>query len=58
MGAGEKYFIDLAFEDMKLKYPLKTNEAKAKYDKKKKVLKIEIPVNQKEIEFIIEEEEK
>lgn len=40
MGAGEKYFIDLAFEDMKLKYPLKTNEAKAKYDKKKKVLKI------------------
>ena len=49
MGAGEKYFIDLSFEDLKCKYTLLTNEAKAKYDKKKKTLRIEIPVDQKNL---------
>lgn len=49
MGAGDKYFIDLSFDDLKCKYPLKTSEAKAKYDKKKKTLKIEIGIEQKDL---------
>ena len=45
-GVEGKYYIDLSFEDVKAqKYPLKTAEAKAKFDKKKKVLKIAIPVD-------------
>ena len=56
MGAGEKYFIDLSFEDLKCKYALLTNEAQAKYDKKKKTLRIEIPVDQKNTEYVEEEE--
>lgn len=41
-----KYYIDLAFEDMKVKnYPLKHGEAKAKFDKKKKTLRVQIPVD-------------
>lgn len=42
----DKYFIDISFEDMKVKnYPLKYSEAKAKFDKKKKTLRIQIPVD-------------
>lgn len=43
---GEKYFIDLELEELKLKYTLVTSSAKAKYDKKKKCLRIVIPVDQ------------
>lgn len=49
--------MDLSFEDLKNKYPLKTNEAKAKYDKKKKALKVEVPIDQTNIEMPIESEE-
>lgn len=42
----DKYYIDLSFEDMKIKnYPLKHAEAKAKFDKKKKTLRVQIPVD-------------
>lgn len=41
-----KYYIDISFEDMKIKnYPLKHTEAKAKFDKKKKTLRVQIPVD-------------
>ena len=43
---GEKYFIDLELEEIKIKYVLLTASAKAKYDKKKKSLRIIIPVDQ------------
>ena len=43
---GEKYFIDLELEELKIKYTLLTSSAKAKYDKKKKSLRIIIPVDQ------------
>lgn len=43
---GEKYFIDLTFETFKLKYKLMTENVKAKFDKKKKVLKLIFPVDQ------------
>jgi len=43
---GDKYFIDLELEELKLKYTLVTSNAKAKYDKKKKSLRIVIPVDQ------------
>ena len=42
---GEKYFIDLELAHFKLKYPLLTANAKAKYDRKKKTLRISIPVD-------------
>ena len=43
---GEKYFIDLQFEQFKIKYQLQPTLAKAKYDKKKKTLRIVIPIDQ------------
>lgn len=43
---GEKYFIDLQLQQLKVKYVLVTGSAKAKYDKKKKCLRIVIPVDQ------------
>ena len=43
---GQKYFIDLEFEQLKVKYVLVTGNAKAKYDKKKKSLRIVIPIDQ------------
>ena len=43
---GVKYFIDLQLEEIRLKYTLVTANAKAKYDKKKKCLRIVIPVDQ------------
>jgi hypothetical protein len=36
----EKYFIDLPFETFKMKYKLMTEKIKAKFDKKKKALRI------------------
>ena len=46
----DKYYIDLAFDTLKEKYPLRTNEAKAKFDKKKKILKVQIPVDESKLE--------
>ena len=46
----DKYYIDLAFDTLKAKYPLRTNEAKAKFDKKKKILKVQIPVDESKLE--------
>lgn len=46
MKIGEKYFIDLPFETFKLKYKLITESVKAKFDKKKKVLKLIFPIDQ------------
>ena len=43
---GEKYFIDLPFETFKLKYKKIHDKIKAKFDKKKKVLRITFPVDQ------------
>lgn len=43
---GEKYFIDLPFETFKLKYKLMTENVKAKFDKKKKVLRLIFPIDQ------------
>lgn len=43
---GEKYFIDLPFETFKLKYKLLTEKVKAKFDKKKKSLKLIFPIDQ------------
>ena len=42
---GEKYFIDLELAQFKLKFPLLTANSKAKYDRKKKTLRISIPVD-------------
>ena len=42
----EKYFIDLPFEVFKLKYKLIHEKIKAKFDKKKKVLRITLAVDQ------------
>ncbi len=42
----EKYFIDLPFETFKMKYKLITEKIKAKFDKKKKVLRIIIQIDQ------------
>ena len=42
----DKYYIDLGFADIKVKnYPLKHTWAKAKFDKKKKTLRVQIPVD-------------
>lgn len=49
MDAGHKYFIDLNFEDLKVKYKLVTAESKAKFDKKKKTLRITIPLDRTSI---------
>lgn len=43
---GDKYFIDLPFETFKLKYKLMTENVKAKFDKKKKVLRLVFPIDQ------------
>ncbi len=43
---GEKYFIDLPFETFKLKYKLMIENVKAKFDKKKKVLRLVFPIDQ------------
>lgn len=43
---GEKYFIDLTFETFKLKYKLIIESVKAKFDKKKKVLRLVFPIDQ------------
>lgn len=43
---GNKYFIDLELEEFKIKYVLNTTGSKAKFDKKKKILRISIPINQ------------
>ena len=43
---GEKYFMDLQLDELKIKFTLLTASAKAKYDKKKKSLRIIIPVDQ------------
>jgi hypothetical protein len=43
---GEKYFIDLPFETFKLKYKLLTEKIKAKFDKKKKSLRLIFPIDQ------------
>lgn len=42
---GEKYFIDLPFETFKMKYKLITEKVKAKFDKKKKCLKLIFPID-------------
>lgn len=43
--AGEKYFIDLDFAELKLSFKLLTAESKAKFDKKKKTLRITFPID-------------
>lgn len=42
----DKYFIDLELAELKIKYLLLTENAKAKFDKKKKTLRIVIPIDQ------------
>ena len=42
----DKYFIDLSLDQFKIKYNLKKEEVKAKFDKKKKILRIIYPVDQ------------
>ena len=42
---GEKYFIDVTFEELRSKYKLVHSESKAKFDKKKRSLRISIPVD-------------
>lgn len=54
---GEKYFIDLPFETFKLKYKLLIENVKAKFDKKKKVLKLAFPIDQS-VKYHQEEERK
>lgn len=54
---GEKYFIDLPFETFKLKYKLTTENVKAKFDKKKKVLKLIFSIDQS-IKYHQEESQK
>ena len=43
---GEKYFIDLPFEIFKIKYQITHEKVKAKFDKKKKCLKLIFPIDQ------------
>jgi hypothetical protein len=45
MDAGEKYFIDLDFAELKINFKLISNESKAKFDKKKKTLRINFPID-------------
>lgn len=45
LDAGEKYFIDLSLSELKIKYKLIHSDSKAKFDKKKKSLRITIPID-------------
>ena len=61
---GQKYFLDLELSELKIKYSLLTANSRAKYDKKKKSLRIIIPVDQtinyepEKVETEVKEEEK
>lgn len=52
--AGDKYFLDLDFSELKLSFRLVTAEGKAKFDNKKKTLRITFPIDKDSLK---EEEE-
>jgi hypothetical protein len=49
LDAGDKYFIDLEFTELKLSFKLLTAESKAKFDKKKRTLRVTFPIDKSSI---------